>query len=33
MISVFIPGPDRKDVFLGGVTVRPSYVDQVTTNL
>lgn len=26
-ISVYIPGPDRKDVLIGSVTVRPSFID------
>jgi hypothetical protein len=28
VISLYIPGPDRKDIFLGSVIVRPSFIDQ-----
>jgi hypothetical protein len=29
VIFLYIPGPDRKDIFLGNVIVRPSFIDQV----
>ncbi|KAJ3346522.1 hypothetical protein HDU91_007014, partial [Kappamyces sp. JEL0680] len=27
-ISIYVPGPDRKDILVGSVTVKPSFIDQ-----